>query len=235
MLWFYSVIIHGLGWVRKILRPLWYRGGMKKFLGALFVASFLLVVAYFTAMFWGPDYAVKMETFLWRIKAEMGVPEAQYKLGNAYHDGKGVPMDRALALKWYQKAADRDFTKAQMNMGYAYYFGEGVTRNYPEAFKYYQMVAEKGDIPSQLMLADSYFLGKNVGKDEVKAIKWYEAAADKGSVKAYLALGYRYRDGWGGQTPDYVQAQTWFKKAADSGDKEAQANLVALQARGLGR
>jgi TPR repeat protein len=40
-----------------------------------------------------------------RLKAGKGDADAQYMLGMCYSDGKGVPKDKAEAVKWFRKAA----------------------------------------------------------------------------------------------------------------------------------
>ncbi|MBR6435240.1 MAG: sel1 repeat family protein, partial [Thermoguttaceae bacterium] len=44
---------------------------------------------------------------LYRKSADQGYAEGQYNLGKCYYFGKGVPLDRAEAAKWFQKAALR--------------------------------------------------------------------------------------------------------------------------------
>ena len=49
---------------------------------------------------------------LYRKSADQGYAEGQYHLGMCYYFGKGVPRDRAEAVKWFQKAALRGHTEA---------------------------------------------------------------------------------------------------------------------------
>lgn len=49
-----------------------------------------------------------MEAVKWyRLAAEQGHAWAQYVLGNAYYDGKGVKRDYVEAVKWWQMAAEQ--------------------------------------------------------------------------------------------------------------------------------
>jgi TPR repeat protein len=44
----------------------------------------------------------------WLLKAaEQGHVEAYYILGCMYDEGKGVPQDRAEAVKWFRKAGEQ--------------------------------------------------------------------------------------------------------------------------------
>ena len=49
---------------------------------------------------------------LYRKSADQGYAEGQYHLGMCYYFGKGVPRDRAEAVKWFQKAALRGHAEA---------------------------------------------------------------------------------------------------------------------------
>ena len=55
-----------------------------------------------------------------RQAAELGDPEGQRELGGLYEDGKGVPKDRDLAVKWWQKAADLGHPGAQDSLALLY-------------------------------------------------------------------------------------------------------------------
>jgi hypothetical protein len=56
-------------------------------------------------------------------KADAGDPQAQYQLGNAYADGRGVKADYVEALQWWRRAAQRGHAKAQNEVGVAYVHG----------------------------------------------------------------------------------------------------------------
>ena len=58
-----------------------------------------------TAAYNGGDYATAMR--LWRPLADDGNAKAQDWLGVTYATGRGVPKDDAIAVSWFQKAADR--------------------------------------------------------------------------------------------------------------------------------
>lgn len=42
----------------------------------------------------------------YKAKAEKGNAEAQYYLGECYFHGKEIPIDKAKAVEWWQKAAE---------------------------------------------------------------------------------------------------------------------------------
>ena len=57
------------------------------------------------------------EAVKWFQKAaEQGNATAQYILGVAYAEGKGVEQDYKEAVKWFQKAAEQGHAEAQENL-----------------------------------------------------------------------------------------------------------------------
>jgi|GEM_PF-4289085 len=57
--------------------------------------------------------------FRFQIKlAEQGNPEAQYKVGEMYEQGKGVPKDMDKAKEWFKKAAKQGHRKANYKLLY---------------------------------------------------------------------------------------------------------------------
>ena len=80
-----------------------------------------------------------------RQEAEQGDVEAQYKLGYAYYDGKGVPQDYAESLKWFRKAAEQWNAKAQYSLGNSYYNGKGGPKDYVKAHMWYNLAASKSE------------------------------------------------------------------------------------------
>jgi hypothetical protein len=53
----------------------------------------------------------------YRLSAEQGVAQAQYKLGWMYSNGLGVPQDYKEAVKWYRLSAEQGVAQAQYNLG----------------------------------------------------------------------------------------------------------------------
>jgi TPR repeat protein len=59
-------------------------------------------------------------------RLEQGDAGAQYSLGYAYANGRGVTKDDGQAAVWYRKAADQGNVSAQFKVGQDYEFGWGV-------------------------------------------------------------------------------------------------------------
>ena len=81
----------------------------------------------------------------WRRLAEQGDAEAQFKLGNRYVEGRGVPQDFAEAAKWYRMAAEQGHATAQNNLGVMYANGEGVPQDDVQAYAWFDIAAAQGD------------------------------------------------------------------------------------------
>ena len=48
----------------------------------------------------------------WKLAADQGHAEAQWRLGMCSESGRGVEFSYAEAIKWYRKAADQGHPKA---------------------------------------------------------------------------------------------------------------------------
>ena len=82
---------------------------------------------------WQPDAAIP----LIRDAAAAGVPEAQYWLAWQYEAGPLLDHDQALALSWYQRAANGNHRLAVARLASAYAGGElGLARDPLKAAEY---------------------------------------------------------------------------------------------------
>jgi len=179
------------------------------------------------------DYTKAAEWY--RKAAEIGNPNAQYKLGRMYQGfgGKGFPTDIAEAFKWYRKAAEQGYVDAQVWLGSMYYDGIGVPQDYAEAAKWCRKGAEQGDANAQLYLGSMYEYGHGVSQDYIVAAEWYRKAAEQGYDTAQFNLGNMYS--WGKGVPqDYAKAIKWYRKAAEQGFADAQLNLGNMYYNGKG-
>ena len=55
---------------------------------------------------------------------------------------KGVDLDYAQAMSWWEKAAAQGNTAAMFNLGYCYMKGEGTDKNPEKAFSYFLRLAD---------------------------------------------------------------------------------------------
>lgn len=149
-----------------------------------------------------------------RNRAEAGDPEAQFDLGQWYHD-----RDNAEAVRWLRKAAEQGHAGAQSSLGNAFSWWDGtnslaggsstnVGEDDAQAALWYRKAAEQGDSWAQENLGEFYAEGRGVDQDDAQAVLWYRKAAEQGSSGAQLSLGIAYAHGRG-VPPDRVEAYKW--------------------------
>ena len=77
---------------------------------------------------------------------------AQFNLGVAFHNGRGVKQNIVEAVKYYEKAAMQGHPDAQYNLGVLYFQGIGVDQSYELALEWFQKAAERGESLAQCNL-----------------------------------------------------------------------------------
>ena len=130
---------------------------------------------------------------LWRLRADHDA-DAQYGLGVAYLEGKGVSPNLEMAVSWFLKAANQQHLYAMFNVGTAYWIGRGIEKNRKEAVFWWRNAAHDGLPRAQYNIGLSYYYGEAgaVGKDHDKAHRWLTRAAShqhKGALKALERFG----------------------------------------------
>lgn len=110
--------------------------------------------------------------------AEDGNVHAQYGLGWIYSVGdQGIPQDDALAVKWYQIAAEAGHSWAQGNLANCYINGRGVEQSDELAYGWYLKAAQQESPLAQRMLGNMYLEGRYVEQSKETAIEWWKKAA----------------------------------------------------------
>ncbi len=177
------------------------------------------------------DHAATARALL--ASANQGDATAQYKLGQMYANGRGVPIDAKESIRWYRLAADQGHAKAQHALGVAYNTGSGVSQDDREAAKWYRLAADQGLAWSQFNLGVVYGRGQGVAQDYAESIKWYRLAADQNFAQAQYAMGVMYATGRG-VAQSVKSAVPWFRLAAVQGFVNAQSDLGEMYWRGFG-
>lgn len=81
----------------------------------------------------------------WLVKAaELGDMASQRDLGWCCHEGAGMPVDYAAAVRWYRAAAKQGDAKAQYNLGLSYLDGDGVAPSALLARRWLDNAAQQG-------------------------------------------------------------------------------------------
>lgn len=89
------------------------------------------------------DYRVARQGF--QRLAEHGSAVAETMLGVMYSEGKGVPVNHAVAAAWFHRAASRGYGPAQVAISDAFAQGRGVAKDTREAFFWALAATAGGD------------------------------------------------------------------------------------------
>jgi TPR repeat protein len=191
----------------------------------------------------------------YRVLAEKGDREAQFKLGVCYYEGDGVAKDRVNAFSWYLKAAEQGLAKAQYNLANCFETGYGVATDKEQALSWYRKSAAQDYAPAQYEYGSC--LRNNPQKirrlkdgsrdidysENVLAETWGRKAAEQGYYLAQVRLGFKYQLGGRGYElgglgpflpPDLSMAVSWYRKAAEQGYPRALISLGELFEEGQG-
>jgi TPR repeat protein len=147
--------------------------------------------------------------------ADLGHPDANYRMGDAYEHGKLMcPRDPALSVHFYTGAAERGHAAAMMGLCAWYMVGaEPILEQDPEeAYEWARRSAELGTFRLFPSTSHNHMTNRF-----------------KGYVKAQYAVGYFTEMGIGCRR-DILEANVWYVKAADAGDERATQRLAAIRA-----
>lgn len=137
--------------------------------------------------------------------AENGHPLAQWKLGQMYAKGDGVPRNDLRAFEYFSRVADtyaddrpdtpraRIVSSAFVALGHYYLAGipnSPVHANPDRAREMFQYAATYfADPDAQYDLARLYLSGTGTPKDPRQAVRWLALASHKGQYQAQAMLG----------------------------------------------
>lgn len=149
--------------------------------------------------------------------AELGHPDANFRMGQAYENGAlGCPRDAALSVHFYNGAAMRGMPEAQMALCAWYMVGAEpvLDKDEAEAYEWAKKAADTGE--SDLRLVCSAI-----------SDRWL------GFVKAEYAVGYFTEMGIGCRR-DPLEANMWYVRAAEQGNETAKQRLAIIRAAAAG-
>lgn len=76
---------------------------------------------------------------IWKDWAAKGNIDAAYNLAVIHQFGDGVPLDYAVAMRWYRQAAEQGDKVSQFQIGLMYQTGQGVAIDEAEAHRWFTM------------------------------------------------------------------------------------------------
>ncbi len=165
----------------------------------------------------------------WRLAAEAGSAEAQYRLGKQLL-ARTTPDGRREGERWLRQACEQGHAGALGALGVHLRNAARRPDDAVAGLRHLQKAAELGDAPARwhlaLMLAAG---GPDLPRDTSQALALCHEAADTGFVPAMATMGVLCAS-----TDRAEEAVRWWRLAAESGDLEAQYNLAQALAKGRG-
>lgn len=152
---------------------------------------------------------------------------ADYYLGRMYLYGYGQLKNSNLALRYFTKAADKNYLLAiQMMAKYALL----QEKNYDEAVKWFKKAAAQNDVNAQLFMASAYLYGLGVKKSDDTARKYIIDAAKNGSSIAQFALAEYFLESK--NSGNSKLGVIWLTKSASQDNPKALTKLGHLYCSG---
>ncbi|KAM4842090.1 protein sel-1 homolog 2 isoform 3-T3 [Thomomys bottae] len=146
-----------------------------------------------------------------------------YGLGLLHFHGKGIPVNYAEALKYFQKAAEKGWPNAQFQLGFMYYSGSGVWKDYKLAFKYFYLASQSGQPLAIYYLAEMYATGTGVLRSCRTAVELYKGVCELGHwAEKFLTAYFAYKDG------DIDSSLVQYALLAEMGYEVAQSNSAFI-------
>ncbi len=161
--------------------------------------------------------------------AHEGEADAQFMLGCAFHQGRGVAQDYVQAARWYWAAAQQGHAGAQCNLGTLYYHGAGLEQSYAEAVRWLTAAANQGSPGAMFSLANCHEAGLGLPEpDRREAIRLHRHAAERGYAPSQRSLA-RLLEGEHGDARTQLEVCVWYQMAAAQGDEAATQRLAHLE------
>jgi len=106
----------------------------------------------------------------WHRAGELGYAKAYCNIGNAYHRGEGIEVDRKKATYYYELAAIAGCVQARYNLG----LEEERVGNYDRALKHYTIAVRDGFNDSLKKIKQLYRLGHVTKEEYTKVLQSYQ-------------------------------------------------------------
>lgn len=156
--------------------------------------------------------------------AERGHSGAQATIGDRYSIGFGVEYDPEQAVRWWEKAGERNNLHA-LEMLVEHY---RKTDDHIAQINWTRLAAEAGVLRGQIMLGWYYQHGVGVERDPYQAIKWYTLAVERGDPLAHTNLAAIYEGREDGDPQDLAKAYELHIKAIELGSGDGLRHLTNL-------
>ena len=123
--------------------------------------------------------------------AERGSAEAQYHLGRAYRDGRGVEPNPARAARWFRASAVQGFGRAQRNLGLRFLTGDGLPADLAEAYVWLSLAADAGFETEAVPLLPlrNRLTAEQRRLADAKLVGWQPVVSDIRNMRLEMGLG----------------------------------------------
>jgi len=138
-------------------------------------------------------------------------PEALFKLGKYYYEGRVVKKSYTKALAYLEQSSDLGYKKATYNLGILYANNKTPYHSYSKSFNIFIELAEEGNAAAQNRIGMFLTLGLGGPVDFKEAVKWYEKSSKQGYLTAQCNLASMYAGGMGVFT-NFGRAHAFAKK-----------------------
>ncbi len=159
--------------------------------------------------------------------AQRGDMHAQFLLGQACMEGRGITADVVAGMQWFERAANGGLPLAMNMLGRCYELGSGTGVNLQLAAVWYRQAAEAGLDWGMYNLANLLATGRGLARDEAGAYRLYRRAAELGHAKSMNLVGRCLEEGIG-VAADPAAAPRWYQRSAEAGDFRGQASHASL-------
>jgi TPR repeat protein len=150
-----------------------------------------------------------------RESAEKGDAASQSMLGYLYEDGieiksgSSIKADLGESVKWYTRAAERDYAKAQTRLGVLYAIGKGVPFDPMEANRWFEKAIANGE---------------TIGSVRYEAADNVKMPAGQQAILAYTRALYA-------TIPKYLRYPRQAASRNQSGKVDIEIDLIAMTAK----
>ena len=159
--------------------------------------------------------------------AERDNPRGWEWAGYCLYEGKGTPQNREEALRWYEKAAEKELYNSYYMLGMIYSYDKALS-DYEKAVICFEKSAELGQTNAFIKLGKIYLEGLgDIKPNQEKAFHYFYNAAKADNTLGCEWTAYCYYRGYGVQQ-NRLKALQFYSVAAEKGASHSQYMLGML-------
>lgn len=159
-----------------------------------------------------PEWAIEV---LHNVSNVQQMPMARNTIAMAYLNGIGVKQDSAMAVKYFEEAAEGGYTNAWHNLGMINKNALYGRQDFSKALKYFERGAAKGSLMCSYDAGYMYYKGLGCKQSYKQAVEFFNRGVESGNPSCLYMLGLCYRNGFGVDI-DEEKATTYLRKAAQA-------------------